>query len=29
MGWTPVKTDTLQGPGRPHNIYLYEIGENN
>jgi len=29
MGWTPVKIDTLQGPGRPHNIYLYEIGKNN
>lgn len=29
MGWTPVKTDTLQGPGRPHNIYLYEIGKIN
>lgn len=28
MGWTPVKTDTLQGPGRTHTIYLYEIGQN-
>ena len=28
MGWTPVKTETLQADTRSHTIFVYEVGKN-
>ena len=25
--WTPIKTETIEGGGRQHTIYVYEIGK--
>ena len=27
MGWTPVKTESFEGAGRTHTIYLYRVGK--
>ena len=28
MGWTPVKTETLEADTRSHTIFVYEVGKN-